>query len=131
MKWVYRILYLIGFALEVVVPICLFGAVTPLVHTETKDSLTAVGLIVAAVFVCILLGKIKGAVKEWKKGVLRALLLALIKAVPVAVLCVAMYYVIPILVRFTEYTWRIAPIFAIGLGFDVAAEVIESRVNKS
>lgn len=129
MKWVYRILYVIGFVLEVVVPICLFGMVTPLVHTETKDSLTAIGLIVAIVFVCILLSKFKGMVREWKKGVLRALLLAVIKAVPVIVLCLALYFILPIIVRFSEYAWRIVPIFVIGLGFDVAAEVIETRVN--
>jgi hypothetical protein len=127
MKWLYRLLYLVGFILEVVVPILMVGTVSPLIHGTPKEGLTAVGIICVAVFAFILVGKLKGKVREWKKGVLRALLLAVLKLIPVIVFCIVLNFVAPFILRLKDYAWRIIPIIVIGLGFEVVAEVLEAN----
>ena len=127
MKWVYRLLYVIGFSLEVVVPILMFGVVTPLIHGTPKEGLTAVGMICVAVFAFILIGRIKERVREWKKGAGRAIVLALLRLIPIIVFCVAIHFIAPFVLKLKDYAWRIIPIFIIGLVFDVTAEVIEAN----
>jgi hypothetical protein len=126
MKWLYRLLYFAGFILEVVVPLLMLGIVTPLVHGTISEGLTTMGMICLAVFSFILVGKMKQKVKEWKKGVGRALLLATLKIIPVVLFCLSIHYVTPFIVRLQDYAWRIIPIIALGLIFEIVAEALEA-----
>lgn len=127
MKWISRICYLIGFVLEYILPICLFGLVTPLVHGKIEEGLTTVGALAVVVLAFILIGKIKSAVKEWKKSLLRAIILALLKAIPLIAFALVIHYLSPFIDRLQEYLWRIVPIFCAGLIFDVLGEYLSVK----
>ena len=121
---------MIGFVLEYVIPILLFGLVTPLVHGKIDEGLTTVGIIAVAVLALILLGKIKAAVLQWDKGLLRALILAIIKAVPIVIIAIALNWLGPFVEKLTTYMWRVVPLFIIGCFFDMTGEVLDAKEAK-
>lgn len=130
MKWLPKMLYVIGFTLEYVVPLLLFGFVSPLVHGKLDEGLTTVGAIGVVILGLILLGKIKDAVKEWDKSLIRALFLALIKAVPLAIFCIFLRWLAPFVQSLLTYMWRIIPPFVCGCFFDMTAEYLEAKEKK-
>ena len=130
MKILAKVFYVIGFVLEYVIPILLFGLVTPLVHGKIDEGLTTVGIIAVAVLALILLGKIKAAVLQWDKGLLRALILAIIKAVPIVIIAIALNWLGPFVEKLTTYMWRVVPLFIIGCFFDMTGEVLDAKEAK-
>jgi hypothetical protein len=127
MKILPKIFYVLGFLLEYVVPICLFGIVTPLVHGKLDEGLTTVGIIAVVILGFIMLGKIKKAVKEWKKGLCRAFILAFIKAIPLFVVAIFLHWLAPFVNTLLTYMWSIIPIFIVGCAFDLVAEYLDSK----
>lgn len=127
MKVLPKVFYVIGFVLEYAVPLLLFGFVTPLVHGKLDEGLTTVGIIAVAIFGFILLGKVRGAVKEWDKGICRAVILAFIKAVPLILLSIFTSWLSTFIVALTTYLYRVIPLFILGCIFDMTAEYLESK----
>lgn len=127
MKWISRLFYVIGFILEYVVPICLFGVVTPLVHGKLEEGLTAVGALAVVILAFIIIGKVKDIVKEWKKSLGRAIILALLKAVPLIAFALVIHFLAPLIDKLQEYVWRIVPVFSVGLIFDVVGEYLDTK----
>ena len=127
MKWISRLFYVIGFILEYVVPICLFGVVTPLIHGKLEEGLTTVGALAVVILAFIIIGKIKDIVKEWKKSLGRAIILALLKAVPLVAFALVVHFLAPFIAKLQEYIWRIVPIFSVGLIFDVVGEYLDTK----
>ena len=127
MKVLPKIFYIVGFTLEYVIPLLLFGFVTPLVHGKLDEGFTTVGLIAVGIFGFICLGKIKEIVKQWKKGIGRAVILALIKAVPLIVLAIFTNWLSTFIISFTTYLNRVIPLFIAGCTFDMTAEYLESK----
>jgi hypothetical protein len=130
MKILSKVFYVLGFILEYVIPILLFGFVTPLVHGKLDEGLTTVGIIAVAALALILLGKIKTAVLEWDKSLFRAIILSAIKAVPIIVIALALNWLGPFIDTLTTYMWRIIPLFIIGCFFDMAAEYLDAKEAK-
>ena len=127
MKILPKVFYIVGFILEYAVPLVLFGFVTPLVHGKLDEGLTTVGIIAVCIFGFICLGKVKEAVKGWDKGIARAVILAVIKAVPLVVLSIFVQWLSGFIVALTTYLYRIIPIFILGCIFDMTAEYLESK----
>ena len=127
MKILPKIFYIIGFLLEYVIPICLFGIVTPLVHGKLDEGLTTVGIIAIVILGFIMLGKIKKAVREWKKGLCRAFILAFIKSVPLFVIAIFLNWLAPFVNTLLTYMWSIIPLFIVGCAFDLIAEYLDSK----
>ena len=130
MKWLPKVFYVVGFTLEYVIPLLLFGFVSPLVHGKLDEGLTTVGIIGVVILGFILLGKIKAAVKEWDKSLLRALILSLIKAIPLFIFAIFLRWLIPFVDSLLTYMWRIIPPFVCGCFFDMAAEYLEVKNEK-
>lgn len=132
MKWIIRIFYIVGFVLEYVVPIFLFGLVTPLVHGKLDEGLTVMGILTLCIAGVIVLIKCKNVVIKWEKGVIRALVLASMKAIPLIVFSFVVNWLSAFALALTSYMWRIIPIFIVGVIFDITAEILESyEVKKS
>lgn len=127
MKILPKVFYIVGFILEYAVPLVLFGFVTPLVHGKLDEGFTTVGIIAVSIFGFICLGKVKEAVKGWEKGIARAVILAVIKAVPLVVLSIFVQWLSGFIVALTTYLYRIIPIFILGCIFDMTAEYLESK----
>lgn len=127
MKWLVRIFYLLGFILEYIVPIFLFGIVTPLVHGKLDEGLTAIGVIAICIAAVIALLKFNSLVRQWDKSSLRAVVLAAIKAIPLILFVVFVEWLRDFAIILTTYAWRIVPIFLVGLIFDITAEILESK----
>jgi cytochrome c biogenesis protein CcdA len=122
-----KVFYTVGFILEVVIPLLLFGFVSPLIHGKINEGLTTVGLIVISIFGFICVGKFKTKVKTWDKSLKRALILALIKAIPLIVLSLFVGKLSHFMMSLTTYLYRIIPIFTLGCLFDLTAEYLESK----
>ncbi len=120
-----------GFTLEYVIPLILFGFVTPLVHGKLDEGLTTIGIIAVVVLAFIILGKIKGAVKGWKKGLARAIILSLIKATPLIVFAIFLRWLAPFVDSLLTYMWRIIPLFISGCLFDMVGEYIDSKEDNA
>jgi hypothetical protein len=127
MKWIIRILYVLGFVLEYVVPVLMFGLVTPLVHGKLNEGLTVVGFIAISILLVIALIKCRDRVKSWDKGLLRAGVLALIKAVPLFVFALLLSWLLPMIMELRTYLWRIIFPFTVGCFLDIVAEYLEAR----
>ena len=127
MKILPKVFYILGFVFEYALPILLFGFVTPLVHGKLEEGLTIVGCIAIGVIGVIALIKIKKAAKEWDKGICRAVVLAVLKAVPLVVLSLFTNWLCTYIALFTTYLWRIIPIFILGCIFDMVAEYLEVK----
>lgn len=130
MKWMIRIFYLIGFTLEYIVPILLFGVVTPLVHGKMDEGLTVMGILALCIASVIALIKFGATVRKWEKGVYRALILALMKAIPLIVFSALVGWLRDFAAALTTYMWRIIPIFIVGLLFDITAEILDTKESK-
>lgn len=127
MKWLVRIFYLLGFILEYIVPIFLFGIVTPLVHGKLDEGLTAIGVIAICAAAVIALLKFNSLVRQWEKSSLRAVVLAAIKGIPLILFVAFVEWLRDFAIILTTYAWRIVPIFLVGLIFDITAEILESK----
>lgn len=130
MKWLPKVFYVIGFTLEYIVPLLLFGFVSPLVHGKLDEGLTTVGAIGVTIIGLILLGKIKERVKTWDKSLIRAIILSFIKAVPLFIFAIFLRWLVPFVDSLLTYMWRIIPPFICGCFFDMAAEYLETKSEK-
>lgn len=127
MKWTPKLFYVLGFIFEYVIPVLLFGLVTPLVHGKLDEGLTTVGVIAVAVLALILIGKIKSAVEKWEKGIVRAIILSFLKAVPLFIFAIFLRWLIPFTESLLLYMWRIIPMFILGCLFDTIGEYLDSK----
>ncbi len=129
MKVLAFILYAIGFTLQYTLPLILFGRVIPLTSEGVGRSLTGIGVFVVCIFALIVIGRIKGRIREMDKGIARALLLTLTKAIPVTVITLFIGWLGPFAVSLTEYWGDVIMFIFVGWLFDVFAEVVESHAE--
>ncbi len=122
-----KVFYVIGFILEVVVPLLLFGFVSPLVHGKIGEGLTTVGIIIVSIFGFVCLGKLKSRIKAQDKSIKRAVVLAVLKAVPLIIFSLIVGYLSEFIISLTRYLYKIIPIFILGCTFDLTAEYLESK----
>lgn len=127
MKWVVRILYVLGFTFTYTIPFVLFGRVIPYTKEGIGKSLTTCGILALCVFAFIVVGKISGRVKEWKKGAPRAFVQLLLRAVPVIIMTIFMKWLEPLITSVIGYWYDMLFIIPIGWLFDVVAEILESN----
>lgn len=127
MKWIIRALYVLGFILEYIIPVLLFGLVTPLVHGKLDEGLTLVGVIAVCILGVVLIRKMRDRVREWKKGLWRAAALAAFKALPLIVFALLLNWVLPMIVELRAYFWRIIFPFSVGCFLDILAEYLDSK----
>lgn len=130
MKVLAFILYAIGFTFQYTIPLVLFGRVIPLSTEGVSRGLTGVGLFVVCIFATIIIGRIKGRIREMQKGFIRALLLVVTKALPVIVITAFIDWLGPFVDTLTEYWADALSLIITGWLFDVFAEVIESYTDK-
>lgn len=128
MKWAVRILYLLGFTFSYTIPFILFGSVVPYTKEGIGHSLTTCGILALCIFAFIVIGKLKERIREWKKGAVRALVLLVIKAVPVVLITIFMYWLKPFIASLMDYWFDMIFVIPIGWCFDIAAEIIESNI---
>lgn len=130
MKWVVRILYVLGFTFTYTLPFVLFGRVIPYTKEGIGKSLTTCGILALCIFAFIVIGKIKDRIKEWKKGAPRALVLLVLRAVPVVIITIFMRWLEPFITSMISYWYDMLFIIPVGWIFDVAAEILESNIPK-
>jgi hypothetical protein len=114
----------IGFTIQYIVPILLFGNVIPYTHDGIKAGLTGVGYIALAVLLFFSSKKLKEWILQQKKSVWRGLVLSIFPIVWWLIIFLCLGWLSRFLLTFTQYWDKVIIFIIIGRIFYVVSETI-------
>lgn len=124
MKKLSTVFNFIGFTIQYIVPIVLFGNVIPYTHDGIKAGLTGVGYIALAVLLFFLSKKLKEWILQQKKSVWRGLVLSIFPIVWWLIIFLCLGWLNRFLLTFAQYWDKVIIFIIIGRIFYVVSETI-------
>ena len=131
MKWICRLLSVLGFTFEYIIPIILFGGVIPYTHDGAKAGLTKMGYIAIGVIFFVFSKKIKEVVLQQDKGLTRALILSAFPIVAWVLISLGLGMITTFVASLTVYWNRVLIFIILGRICHVVEETISDRQEVS
>lgn len=126
MKKLSTLLSCVGFIIQYVVPIILFGDVIPYTHEGISAGLTGMGYIACGLVLYFLTKKITEWIHERPKSTWRGIVLSIFPIVWWLVIFLVLGWLSSFLVTFAQYWDKVIIFIVIGRGFYVASESVYS-----
>lgn len=114
----------VGFIIQYVFPLALFGTVVPYTHTGIQKGLTAMGYIAAGIMAYILSKKLKEWLLQKPKSLKRALALSVFPVIWWLLIFLCLGWISSFLLTFSNYWDKVIIFILIGRGFYVLSEAL-------
>jgi hypothetical protein len=124
MKKLSTLFSFIGFMVQYVAPLILFGDIIPYVRDHVGVSLTWMGYIAIGIFLFFVSKRLKEKVLEKPKSIIRAVLLSIFPIVWWLILFIGMSWISTLFLKVATYWKNIIYFIIIGRGFYIAAEAV-------
>ena len=124
MKKLSTLFSFIGFMVQYIAPLILFGDIIPYVRDHVGLSLTWMGYIAIGIFLFFVSKRLKEKVLEKPKSIIRAVLLSIFPIVWWLILFIGMSWISTLFLKVATYWKNIIYFIIIGRGFYIAGEAV-------
>ncbi len=130
MKKLAALFSIVGFLIQYIVPVILFGDVVPYTKEGFVKGLTGVGYIALGVTLYFIAKKLKEVVLQRKKSVWRGLILSLFPFAWWLIIFLCIGWITSFVVAFSHYWSKVLIFIFVGRAFCVASEAIHSTLEE-
>lgn len=116
----------IGFLIQYIVPIILFGNVVPYTHDTLKKGLTGVGCLIVGVIAYIISKKVKEWVLQQPKSIWRGLVLSIFPVAWWLIIFSMLGWLTSFMLTFAQYWKNVLLFIIVGRAFSIASEALYS-----
>jgi hypothetical protein len=121
---------ILGFLIQFVVPIALFGNVIPYTHDGIKAGLTGMGYIACGVLLFIVSKKLKEWILQRPKSVWRGVILSVFPVVWWLIIFLCLGWISQFLLSFSQYWDKVIIFIVVGRVFYVVSEILSEEGAK-
>ena len=130
-KWTYRLLYVLSFVFQYIIPLVLFGGVIPYTHDGIAAGLTNMGYIAIAIGVLIVCGKLEKLAERIEDPLTRTSVQVAFPLGKWILVGFALNWTVDFINKITRYWWQMLIFIVIGLILRVMAAAFHSKEMKS
>jgi hypothetical protein len=124
MKRLSTVLNLVGFIIQYIAPVLLFGSVVPYTHDTLEKGLTGMGVIAIGVLVYFVSKKLKEWILGRPKSLWRGLILSIFPIVWWLLIFLCLGWISTFLLSVANYWDKVIIFIIVGRGFYVASETV-------